>query len=305
MKLCTFRKQGEVTDRLGLVLENHIVYIDAYFKKFYKEMHGVSNGVPSTIIDVLSQGNKGFDFLRHVLDHVDPMHIQRDGKAILSFEEITLRPPVPEPGIIFTVGANYTTLLAQLGKKREDLTEPVILLKAGRAVIGPGEPIILPPDPSAQINYEAELGVVMGRKARNIHRENAFEYVAGYTVANDILCYNMFRHDRGIVSFAKSFDGFAPIGPYLLTCDEVPDPHHLNLELKVNGVVRQEGNTEDMVFTISEIIEYISRYMTMEPGDMIFTGTPVRSGAVHAGDLIRISIENVGILQNPVQSYPG
>ncbi len=302
MKLCTYRQRKETLDRLGLVLGNLVVDVVPYCKRFQTELKAKLKSIPSTVIDVF-RSKEGFDILRRVSDHANEIQTKKgpDPVVLSRIDQVILRSPVPSPGLIFTAGSNYTTILAQLGKKVEDLLEPPILLKAGRIAIGPGEAILLPPDPHAQINYEGELGVIISQRARNVKKEEAYEYIAGYTVVNDVLCYNMFHRDRGTVSFAKSFDTFAPIGPYLVTRDEIPDPHFLDLSLKVNGVVKQQGNTRDMVFKVPDLIEFISRYMTMEPGDVIFTGTPVRSSAINSGDMVEITIEKVGVLRNPVK----
>jgi len=185
-------------------------------------------------------------------------------------------------------------------------------------VIGHGEPIVIPRNGN-RIDWEAELGVVIGRRGKFISAEEAYDYVFGYTIVNDVserrLKVPKEREPReGDRWFdwlnGKWFDTFAPMGPWIVTKDEIPDPHSLRISLTVNGEVMQDSNTNHMIFTVPELIQFISTLLTLEPGDVISTGTPEGTGAARGiflkkGDLIRIKIERIGELVNPVESEMG
>src|SRR5829696_10322670 len=203
-----------------------------------------------------------------------------------------LQPVVPSK--IVCVGRNYREHAAELGNKMPD--EPLLFLKPPSAVISSGDEIVLPAA-SQQVEHEGELGVVIGRVARNIPRyEDPLSYVLGFTCVNDVTARDLQRRD---VQFTrgKSFDTFCPVGPYLVTG---LDPSDLLLETRVNGEVRQSGRTSAMAFPVPHLIRYISHAMTLEPGDLIATGTPAGVGPLRDGDTVEVEVEGVGILRNPV-----
>ncbi len=216
----------------------------------------------------------------------------------LPLTEVKLLAPVT-PSKIVCVGRNYKDHAAELGNPMP--TEPLLFLKAPSAVIGPCEEIRLPPD-SNQVEHEGELGVVIGRKASGITQdEDPLEYVLGYTCLNDVTARDLQRKD---VQFTrgKSFDTFCPAGPFVVAG---LDPLDLQVEARVNGEVRQRGRTSQMAFPVPHLLRYISAVMTLEPGDLIATGTPAGVGPLRDGDTVEVEVEGVGVLRNPVRAAAG
>lgn len=231
-------------------------------------------------------------------------------------ESACFRAPVPQTRKLFCLAGNYQEHIREGGgtAHAKEETYPYFFMKpASTSLIGSGQAICLPKIARA-IDWEAELAVVIGRRGRDISADRAQEHIAGYTCFNDIserrLAVPDGRVPRERDKFfdwlvGKWFDTGAPAGPYLVTRDEVPDPHALALKLRVNGVTKQDASTSQMIFTIPELIEFISRIVTLEPGDMIATGTP--AGVGHArnefltpGDVVEVEIERLGMLRNPV-----
>jgi 2-keto-4-pentenoate hydratase/2-oxohepta-3-ene-1,7-dioic acid hydratase in catechol pathway len=194
---------------------------------------------------------------------------------------------------IVAVGRNYAAHAAEHGD--EVPSQPLIFLKPPSAVIGPGESIVCPPQ-SAQVEHETELAVVIGQRARRVAAANAWAHVLGYTCANDVTARDLQRSD-GQWSRAKGFDTFAPLGPWIVT--EL-DPTDLNVVCRVNGQVKQQASTADMVFKIPQLIEYITAAMTLEPGDVILTGTPEGVSPIRPSDHVEVEVEGIGVLRNPV-----
>jgi len=224
--------------------------------------------------------------------------------AAILISDVRLRPPVRRPGKIIAVGLNYRDHSAEAGAKNLPKT-PILFAKFTTSISGPADPIIIPAgDP--QIDYEAELAVVIGKKGKSIAAANAFEYVAGYMPLNDVTARAWQFADKQWVR-GKSPDTFCPIGPWLTTRDEIPDPHALSISARVNGVTVQNSHTSKMMFRIPELVEFISASITLEPGDIIATGTPEGVGVfrnppvfLKVGDVVEIEIEKLGILRNPV-----
>jgi acylpyruvate hydrolase len=217
--------------------------------------------------------------------------------------EVRLSHPVLRPGKIFGVGLNYAEHAAEQNAKTPET--PLIFSKCVTALIGPEDPIRLP-RASDQVDYEAELAVVIGKRARSIEAAAAMYYVAGYTIMNDVTARDLQRRERQWAR-AKGLDTFAPCGPWLVTTDEIADPHVLAIELRLNGERRQKSNTNDLIFKIPELIEFISQDLTLLPGDIITTGTPSGVGVysqppsfLKPGDRIEIKIDRIGTLSNPV-----
>jgi len=208
--------------------------------------------------------------------------------------QLTLLSPC-QPTKIVALGRNYASHAAEHGA--EVPKEPLIFLEPPSAVIGPGEPIVCPPQ-SAQVEHEVELAVVMGKRARHVTQANAWGYILGYTCANDVTARDLQNSD-GQWSRAKGFDTFAPLGPWIVTD---LDPADLAVSCRVNGQVRQQGSTASMVFKIPQLIEYITAAMTLEPGDVILTGTPEGVSPIRPGDWVEVEVEGVGVLSNPVVS---
>jgi len=202
-----------------------------------------------------------------------------------------------EPRTIFGLALNYRGHAGELGL--EEPKEPVLFLKPPASLLPHRAPVERPQG-VAYLHYECELAVVIGRAGRRIPERAAMDHVLGYTVANDVTVRdfvgNLFRPPVK----AKGWDTFTPLGPYLVSADEVADPHALALRAYVNGELRQEGRTDQMLFSIPEIVAYLSRFLTLEPYDVILTGTPRGLSHVRAGDVMRMEVEAVGVLENPV-----
>jgi 2-keto-4-pentenoate hydratase/2-oxohepta-3-ene-1,7-dioic acid hydratase in catechol pathway len=218
---------------------------------------------------------------------------------------VTLLSPVPDPPKIVCLGLNYRDHAAETGA--EIPSDPILFAKFNTALVGHGGEIVLPPE-STQVDYEAELVVVVGRGGRRIKREQAMDHVAGYTVGHDVSARDWQLQKPGKQWTAgKTFDTFAPVGPELVTRDEVPDPHALGIRLRLNGQTMQDSSTSQLIFKVDEVIAYLSIIFTLEPGDLIFTGTPPGVGMARKppvylkpGDVVEVEIDGVGTLRNPV-----
>jgi len=230
------------------------------------------------------------------------------GSSVLYPEtQVRRRAPVADPGKIICLGLNYRDHAAESGMAVP--AEPVLFCKYPSAVAGPEDPIVLPPD-SDQVDYEAELVFVIGRTARAVPAAEAMSCVAGYTCGHDVSARDyQLRRGGGQWMVGKTWDTFAPMGPVLVTADEPLDPHNLPIRCVLNGETMQNSNTSQFVFSIPEIVAYLSRIMTLEPGDVVFTGTPPGVGFARKppvflkpGDVAEIQIDGIGVLRNPVQA---
>ena len=227
----------------------------------------------------------------------------REAGVLRPLAAIKLNPPVIAPGKILAVGLNYAAHAAEQNKKPPD--SPLIFSKNVTALIGLEDEIRLPRI-SKQVDYEAELAIVIGKEAASVRAGDAFEHIAGYTIVNDVTARDLQSRERQWAR-AKGLDTFAPCGPWVVTTDEIADPHSLGIELRVNGELRQKSNTSDLIFKIPEVIEFISQDLTLRPGDIISTGTPSGVGVfmqppvfLKAGDAIEIHIDRIGKLSNSV-----
>ncbi len=209
-------------------------------------------------------------------------------------EKVRLLAPL-QPGKIICVGRNYVEHARE--HAAEVPTVPLIFLKPPSAVIGPGEEILLPPQ-SQRVEHEGELVVVIGKRGRRILADEAEKHILGYTVGNDVTARDLQRSD-GQWTRGKGFDTFAPLGPWI---DTGFSPADALITVRVNGEMRQMGSTRDMVFSVPTLIAFISSVMTLEPGDLIFTGTPAGVGPLHDGDRVSVEIEGLGTLENPVRA---
>jgi 2-keto-4-pentenoate hydratase/2-oxohepta-3-ene-1,7-dioic acid hydratase in catechol pathway len=204
-----------------------------------------------------------------------------------------------EPSKIVCVGRNYKDHAAELGN--EVPKEPLLFLKPPSAIVAPGEAIKIPPAELTQrVDYEGELGVVIGKRCRNMGKsEDVMAYVRGFTCVNDVTARDLQKKD-GQFTRAKGFDTFCPIGPVMVTADEF-DFANAKVETYLNGERKQHAGTSDFIFTLEEIIRYIAQVMTLEPGDLISTGTPAGVAPMKAGDVVEVKVSGVGMLRNPVE----
>ncbi|MBS7248022.1 MAG: fumarylacetoacetate hydrolase family protein [Candidatus Jordarchaeales archaeon] len=298
MKLVCFFRDG--AQRVGVLVEGDVV-VDLSFllKDAVKELN---------MISILSAGESLLERIREfALSLSDKLQdgFLRDKRIAYSLADVKLMAPIPRPGKIICLGLNYSDHAEEAGLKPPD--EPVLFSKPATAVVGHDDPVIYP-RVSSQVDYEVELAVVIGKKGKDITEEDAYEYVAGYTVFNDVSARDI--QFRGIQWFrGKSFDTFAPMGPCLTLKDEIPDPHNLKMQMRINGEVRQKGSTKNMIFKIPYLLSFISAGMTLEPGDVIATGTPSGVGIyskpqklLKPGDVMEATIEKIGTLRNKVVS---
>ena len=221
----------------------------------------------------------------------------------VELSDVKVQAPVPRPGKIICIGLNYMDHVLESGA--EVPKAPLIFSKFGTCAAASEDPIFLPVG-SEQVDFEAELAVVIGRRAKNVKLEDAMDHVFGYTNFNDVSARDMQFAD-GQWQRGKSCDTFAPFGEFVATKDEIPDPHNLRIQFRLNGETMQDSNTEQLIFKIPELVEYLSRSITLEPGDIIATGTPPGVGFARKppvflkdGDVCEVDIEGLGILINPV-----
>ncbi len=227
------------------------------------------------------------------------------GGPSLPLKGLKLLAPVPRPGKIVAVGRNYADHAKESGI--DPFEKPRIIAKLPSSVVGPGA-VVRRPAAVTKLDFEAELGVVIGRPAANVSQAGALDYVAGYTALNDISAREFqFDVSPPQTTFAKSMDGFCPLGPWLVTRDEIADVQKLDVACFVNGREMQHGNTAQLIFSVARLIEYISGFMTLEPGDVLATGTPAGVGAfrkppvwLQPGDVVRVEIGGVGSLENTI-----
>jgi 2-keto-4-pentenoate hydratase/2-oxohepta-3-ene-1,7-dioic acid hydratase in catechol pathway len=274
------------------------------FSEATELLRGDTTSLPTTLgAAITAEG--GLDRLQPLLqsaaDHPDA------GKFTIPEADVKIAMPFM-PGNVFCVGLNYRDHAAESNAPIPQ--QPVLFAKWTSAMIGPGQPIVIPPD-TQEVDYEAELGVVVGKKCRGVSAEDALNYVAGYVCVNDISARDFQRSDGQWVR-AKSQDSFGPFGPFLVTREELTNPQDLGIRCSVNGRTLQSSNTREMIFGVRELIAFISRGITLHPGDLISTGTPPGVGFaqkppvfLHAGDEVMVEIDGVGCLSNPVKAKQG
>ncbi|MBI2195165.1 MAG: fumarylacetoacetate hydrolase family protein [Planctomycetes bacterium] len=271
--------------RVGLLLENEVVDLSAG-----------DGSIPDTMRNFLEGGETTLTAARRVLE---------SGKHRLPANQVRLKAPVYSPEKIICIGLNYADHARESGV--EPPPEPVLFSKYASAIIGPGDTILLPEE-SQEPDYEVELVVVIGKAGRRITPSEAMKYVAGYTVGHDVSARDWQLRKPGKQWMAgKTFDTFAPIGPAIVTPDEISDPHNLGIRCILNGQTVQQSNTNQLIFKIDALIAYISKVVTLKPGDLIFTGTPPGVGFARKppvflkhGDTVACEVDEVGRLTNPV-----
>ena len=203
-----------------------------------------------------------------------------------------------QPGKVIALALNFAEHADEFGLKRP--SEPALFWKPNPSLL-PHKGTVIYPQGARFMHFECELAVIMGRHARRVKAKDALDYVGGYTIANDLVVRDYVTNTFRPPIRGKGWDTFGPLGPYYVTADEVPDPHNLKMRAYVNNELRQEASTQGMIFSIPEIIEFISRFMTLEPGDVLLTGTPKGISQVHPGDVMRMEIEGLGALENPIE----
>jgi 2-keto-4-pentenoate hydratase/2-oxohepta-3-ene-1,7-dioic acid hydratase in catechol pathway len=305
MRLVTFRTNG--IDAVGCLLENGIVALKRAAFAFEDRLPATIP--PATAAEwlhsmrsLLKAGEQGMDLCR-TLQSIPAAELAGAG-AWVSLEECELQAPIPDPGKIVCMGQNYIDHCREQGVEPPE--SPVIFAKMNNTVLPPDQPVRIPPG-STRVDFEAELAFVVGSRASRVGRGDAWRYIAGYLILNDVTERAMQRGDGQWVR-GKSCDTFAPMGPCLVTRDEVPDPHNLAIQFRLNGRLMQDSRTSNLIFPIPVIMEFLTNSMTLEPGDIVSTGTPPGVGAfreppvfLKAGDQMEVLIEGIGVLRNPVQ----
>jgi 2-keto-4-pentenoate hydratase/2-oxohepta-3-ene-1,7-dioic acid hydratase in catechol pathway len=284
MKVAMFHYRGRTSP--GIVIDDRIVDFGDDFQ---------------TALDILKLEDWQ---LREVWGRAESRIISAP-ELVQSVADVTFDAPVPRPGKIMCVGLNYRDHAAEQGK--EPPSAPMIFAKYSTAITNHLAEIVLPPN-STEVDYEAELCVVIGRSGRLIPIGEAYDYVGGYTIINDVSARDMQRQDKQFTR-AKSCDTFAPLGPWVVTKDEIPDPRILSISLTLNGEVMQSSNTNQLIFDVPFLVSYLSQSMTLEAGDLIATGTPGGVGVfrnppvfLKDGDDVAVTIEGIGTLRNRVVS---
>lgn len=305
MKLVTYRTAPDGAGRLGVIAQDHVVDVARLGAAF-------DEGLPDTMLGLIDLGQPGLDALAAILGECDGTF--PPGTATHQ-ANVRLLAPIPRPRKnIFGIGLNYLDHVAESAAALDtspDLPrQPVIFSKPPTAVIGPGEPIRHDKRITKQLDWEVELAAVIGTTAARVARADALAHVFGYTVLIDVSARDNRRAGQWIVS--KGMDSFAPMGPCIVTADEIPDPQALDLWLTVNGVEKQRSNTANMLFKVDELIADISRVITLEPGDIIATGTPEGVGAgrtpqewMWPGDTVVACVEGIGTIRHPVIDVSG
>jgi 5-oxopent-3-ene-1,2,5-tricarboxylate decarboxylase/2-hydroxyhepta-2,4-diene-1,7-dioate isomerase len=225
----------------------------------------------------------------------DGVLLDEDGRGHRE-EDVTFLPPV-SPGTVLALALNYAEHATELDVAAPE--EPALFFKPPNTWVGHRSPVVYPAG-AEYVHYEVELAVVLGRRSRRVRAVDAMETVKGYTIANDLVVRDFVGNFYRPPVKAKGWDTFCPLGPYLVTADEVPDPHDLELRAYVNGELRQKGHTGAMLRRIPELIEHVTGFMTLEEDDIILTGTPKGVSHVHPGDVMRLEIEGLGALENPI-----
>lgn len=308
MKLVSFTVSG--TTRIGCVEGERIIDLNtAYLAQL--EADGVLRAkqiaeayVPANMVEFLQGGKESMararDAVNFALEHAETIPYD----VIYDIAQVKLEAPVLNPSKMICVGHNYREHILEM--KRELPEFPVVFAKYPNTIIGPQDDIPFHPI-SEELDYEAEFVFVVGKRARNVSQADALDYVAGYTIANDVTYRDIQRRTIQWMQ-GKAVDGSAPMGPWLVTADELQDPSGLEVVLTVNGEERQRSNTANLVFTVPRLVEFLSGLMTLEPGDVILTGTPGGVGFARNpqvflkdGDVVRIEIDRIGAIENRVK----
>ena len=271
----------------------------------YSRLHEGVTAIPTEPLSVAFDLAEGVLGWREMIPAAVALMTDRGRLAEFIYPaETPLASPLPRPNRILAIGRNYAQHARESGA--EVFEEPIVFLKASQSVIGPDEAIEIPAW-MGRVDFEAELLVVIGRGGKNISPGEAMHHVIGYSIFNDVTAREQQREDQGRKHpwfRSKSVDTFGPLGPWLVTADEVPDPHNLRVSLTVNGETRQDDTTASMVYTIPDLIAFLSKWFRLETGDVIATGTPSGVGAIVPGDVVEAQVEGLGVLRNPVIVAP-
>ncbi|MEE9418197.1 MAG: fumarylacetoacetate hydrolase family protein [Desulfatiglandaceae bacterium] len=313
MKLATFRQDGK--KNLGIVWGERIIDLNEGHRLFMKQQG--QPGEPLPDLDMkgfLSQGPTALKVATRIKTWVQeqvreesdvPAELQ---SVLLDLDKAKILAPISNPPKILCLARNYVSHIREVSEDAQLPKNLLVFMKPSTAIIGPGDSVVVPPD-CEKLDHEVELAVVIGKKGRYIPKGLAMDHVAGYTVFNDISDRgHLLQEETQRVNWfcMKAQDTFAPMGPYIVLTDEIQDPHLLRLRLWVNGELRQDSSGEEMIFKIPRIIAEISRFVTLEPGDVISTGTPTGTSFstkkyLAAGDVVECEVEGIGLLRNSIK----
>jgi acylpyruvate hydrolase len=311
MKLVTFRARDKVPARVGALVDNMVIDLVAAHRLRYGAKAPI-DGVLDSLKSLIAAGPKALQRARDAVEFV--IAERPDAEAHLRREAVTLLPPIPDPGKFLCVGKNNRSHLEELARNaliKETPQEPTGFIKLNSVLVGDGADVVRPSGITT-FDYEPELTFVIGRRAFGVKRNNAMAHVAGITLLNDLTAREIQKREVASGTrfwTSKNMPGFGPVGPFILTLDEVADPHDLWITCDVNGVRRMRVHTGDMIFRIGDIIEHFSRYMPLEPGDLIATGAPAGVAFsqpnadelyLRPGDLIEIAFESMPALRTRI-----
>lgn len=315
-RLCRFTLDDGVP-LLGFYGDERVIPIDLAAER-YAEVEEVDLILPAAedLLELLPPDGPSSDSLQDLARWIAGPGAESADEVALAHSEVHLLVPIPQPRKIFLLAGNYAAHILEGGGRAAERADtfPYVFMKPSTTLTHPGSPIVIPRSSPDHIDWECELGVVIGHTCRHVSEAEALEYVAGYTVVNDIsdrgFRPNPGRQQRDRDAFfdwlhGKWHDASCPVGPCLATRAAIPDPQNLELTLKVNGVVRQQASTGQMIFPVAAIIAFLSELVTLEPGDIISTGTPAGVGNttrtfLKPGDVVQAEIQNIGRLENPV-----
>jgi len=301
MRYVTFSLPGDPTERLGAVRGDRVVDVRNEIKDAW------TGPVPASLLALIQAGRGAWDRMASLLDSA----LAATGADAHRLQDITCHAPIPRPTKnVFCLGQNYKSHIQEAARARErefKLPEvPVFFTKAPTSITGPYDAVPWDTAITQQVDYEAELAVIIGTRCKNVARSGAMDCVFGYTILNDVSARDLQKSHLQWFK-GKSLDGFCPMGPIVVTADEFGDPHQKRISLRLNGDTRQDSTTANMIFPIDVSIEFLSKGMTLEPGDIIATGTPEGVGLgrtppeyMKDGDVMETEVEGIGIMRNTI-----
>ena len=308
LKLVSYRQKGDSAPfRTGILIDGKVFDVQDSYRKLLQAREedliaSIETFLPSDPNEFFSLGKDAIERAQSAFDYI----VQDRSGDFVSFstDQVNLGVPIPNPGKIICVGQNYADHVAEMNSKLPD--HPVLFAKFSNALIGPEDHIQKSPL-TDKLDYEVELVIVIGKETSQIKKENVLDHVAGYTIGNDTSARDLQKRTPQWLQ-GKSHDNSTPIGPYIVTADEITDPENLGIRAFVNGEKRQESTTQHLIFDIPTLITFISDFITLQPGDIIFSGTPDGVGAgmnppqfLNAGDVVTLEIDEIGTLENRVQ----
>jgi 2-keto-4-pentenoate hydratase/2-oxohepta-3-ene-1,7-dioic acid hydratase in catechol pathway len=301
MRWMTFEYQGQQSYGLEMVERGQVVDLRASSENLTGEP------LPMTLLGAIENSDRLVKVSEEIISRLEEGDTGE--LVILSLNEVQRLAPIPKPPKnVLCVGKNYADHAIEMGGQEAIPDAPIVFTKAPATVIGTDQPVQGHFHVTQELDYEGELAVIIGKKGKSIPIDEAMDYIFGYTIINDVTARDIQRKHKQFF-LGKSMDTFCPMGPSIVHHSVVKDPHHLSIQTRVNDELRQNGNTEQLIFNLPTLISVLSAGMTLEPGDIIATGTPSGVGSgfkpprfLHAGDVVEITVEGIGTLKNPIVS---